>query len=228
MTSFLCLQHTYEGVEAALFKNRDLIKKVFEGKKRSSKYFIAMIQFLLDDSDMNLDQLSFIAANKGPGPFTTLRVVLSSVNGLALAIKKPIIGIDGLDAILQEYRNPKYPVTVALLDAYSKDVYFGIEHDQSPEREKGYKNISVFLEDLKNFFQDKFVQFIGNGSEKYKENIIDLFGNQAVLDDPMPQTCSIEQVGKMAFEKWEKQIDLTDQLLPIYLKSMKITKPKGT
>jgi len=226
MSKFICLQHTYEGVEAALFKNRDLIKKVFESKKRSSKYFIAMIQSLLDDSDISLDQLSFIAANKGPGPFTTLRVVLSSVNGLALAMNKPILGIDGLEAILQEYRNTKYPITVALLDAYSQDVYFGIEQEGAPKREKGYKNITVFLEDLKKVAPDKqieFIQFIGNGSEKYQEDIVNIFGDRAVFDDPMPQTCSIEQVGKMAFDKWKKQIDLTDQLLPIYLKSMKTT-----
>ena len=223
MAKFLCLQHTYEGVEAALFKNRDLVKKVFEGKKRSSKYLITMIHSLLDDCNVSLGELTFLAANQGPGPFTTLRVVLASINGLAFSIKKTIIGVDGLDAILQEYRNKKYPITVALLDAYSKDVYFGIEHGDNFEREKGYKNISVFLENLKKLSKNKLVQFIGNGSEKYKENIVSVFADQAVFDQPIPGHCSIEQVGKMAFDAWEKQEDITSQLLPMYLKSMRIS-----
>jgi len=223
MTKFLCVQHTYNGIEAALFQEKELLQKIFEDKKGSSKYFISLLNSLLDSCNCTLSDISFIAANRGPGPFTTLRVVLASLNGLALSIQKPLIGIDGLDALLQEHRNPKYPLNVALLDAYSKDVYFGIDHKDNPEFQKGYKNITVLLAELKSFTKNleknSQIHFMGNGAEKYKQEIFSTFGDQAYFDTPIVQHCSIEQVGKMAFDKWEKQIDLTDQLLPLYLKS---------
>ncbi|MFC1843054.1 tRNA (adenosine(37)-N6)-threonylcarbamoyltransferase complex dimerization subunit type 1 TsaB [Candidatus Dependentiae bacterium] len=223
MTKFLCVQHTYNGIEAAVFKNRTLIEKKFEDKKKSSKLFVAMVQDLLKCCNCRLDDLSFIAANKGPGPFTTLRVVLASVNGLALSTQKPLIGVDGLDALLQEYRNPEYPriMTVALLDAYSKDVYFGIAREQELESQKGYRNIFAFLENLKKTYDNQEIYFIGNGSQKYQQEIVSFFGDKAILDtsERFIQNCSIESVGKMAFEGWEQRLGLTDQLLPVYLKS---------
>jgi len=224
MTKFLVFQHTHSGIGAALFQGRELLEKIFEDKKRSSKYLVVMIDSLLKKSKLGLGDLSFIAANQGPGPFTTLRVVIASVNGLSFSCNKPLIGIDGLDAILQEFRNETYPITVALLDAYSKDVYFGIDYVQGPERKKGYKNIDVFLSDLKDSSENNKIQFIGDGVLKYRDEISDAFGEKAFFPDPLPLNCSIEQVGIIAYEKWKKQVGLSDQLFPLYLKSMEIKK----
>jgi len=223
MTKFLCVQHVQDGIEVALFQDQTIIQKVFEDKKRSSKYFVPTLNTLLQDCATTLGDLSFIAANRGPGPFTTLRVVLASVNGLALASNKPLIGIDGLDALLLEHRKPECPLNIALLDAYSKDVYYGIDYKDNPEFQKGYKNISVFLAELQNFAKEQennsHIYFMGNGAEKYKEDIVAIFGDKVLFGTPIIPHCSIEQVGKMAFAKWEKQEGLTDQLLPLYLKS---------
>lgn len=237
MTKFLCVQHTYNGIQAALFEDYNLIDKVFEDKKRASKYFVTCISTLLKNNNLSLSDLSFIATNKGPGPFTTLRVVLASINGLAFAIKKPIIGIDGLDAILKEHESGDL-ITVALLDACSKDVYFGISCENIDlnliQENRGYKNISAILEDIKNLqannllaknsLVNKKIHFIGNGSQKYQDQIIELFGDMAIFDEIIPEVCSVEAVGKMAFDQWIKKDGLVEQVLPIYLKSMAINK----
>ena len=224
MTKFLAFQHTHGGVQAAVFQGRKIIQKIFEDKKRSSKYFIAMIDSLLKKTSIKMSDISFIAANQGPGPFTTLRVVMASVNGLAFSCNKPLIGVDGLDALLQEHRDTKYPVTVALLDAYSKDVYFGIAHDQNKRYQKGYKNIDLFLSDLRNRYPNTAVQLIGNGVQKYQQQIVSVLGDSAIISDSLVYNCSIDQLGLMAYEKWQKQTDVLDQLLPTYLKSMVIKK----
>jgi len=224
MTKFLALQHTYGGIEVALFSDNILVEKIFEDKKRASKYLIAVMDSLLKRHDCRLDDLSFIAANQGPGPFTTLRVVIATVNGIAFATKKPIIGVDGLEAILQEYGDSHCLMTIALLDAFSKDVYFCIQHVNNLYVEKGYQNISVFLSQIKELVGNNKVQFIGNGSEKYKDLILEAYKDQVVFPDPVPLSCTIERIGLMAFEKWKKTEGFTDQLLPLYLKTMEIKK----
>lgn len=228
MTKFLCVQHDYSGVSAALFSGQNLIDKVFEDKKRASKYFVTMTKYLLENNDYSLSDLSFIATNVGPGPFTTLRVVLSSVNGIAFATKKPIIGIDALDACFDEHKKGLDCPIIVLLDAFAKDVYFGLYYNDSLGKQivnKGYNNILAFLNYTKDLLEkpDK-IYFIGNGTEKYKEEIESVFGKKAIIDKEIPAFCSIEQVGKMAFDKWSKGQDLSEQVLPIYLKSIDINK----
>lgn len=223
MTKFLCIQHTYNGIDVALFNDDKIIDKIFEDKKRASKYFVTCINSLLYRNNLSLDDLHFIAVNKGPGPFTTLRVVLASVNGLAFAIKKPIIGVDGLDAILSEHAREGL-VTVALLDACGKDVYFGISNKNLsydfPNIDNGYKNIEVLLKDIENLFIGKSFYFIGNGALKYRDKILALFGDNAIFDDFVPEVCSIDMVGKIAFDMWNKKEGLEKQILPVYLKSI--------
>ncbi len=45
--------------------------------------------------------LAFIAAHQGPAPFTTLRVCLTTVNGFAFATGMPLIGINGLQELVE-------------------------------------------------------------------------------------------------------------------------------
>jgi len=224
MTKFISVQHTYQGVEIALFNDSRMVEKVFDDKKRASKNFVAMVSSLLGKHNCSIGDLSFIAANQGPGPFTTLRVVISSVNGLAFGAKKPLIGVDGLDAILSEFSNNSCAITAVLLDAFSSDVYFAFQHVDFVDVPKGYKNISVLLHELKSLSNEEDVYFVGNGSSKYKDEIVSLFADKAVFTDPIAQQSSIECVGKMAFQKWEQSEGLTDQLFPVYLKDIRIKK----
>jgi len=231
MNKFLAIQHTYQGIELALFQDSRLLEKVYDDKKRASKNFIHLLTSLLKNNTCTLEDISFIAANKGPGPFTTLRVVLASVNGLGFATKKPLIGIDGLMALLQEYQDDKHSFTVALLDAFSGDVYFGIEAAGLSDRYIGYKNNVLLLEELYALYLDAQcpeakIQFVGNGAIKYKSEIHAMFGNNAIFLDPIPEHCSIEQIGKLAFKQWNHSEGLSDQLLPMYLKQMAFKKPE--
>jgi len=220
MEHFLAIQHTYETVEIGLFENQTILQTIVETKKHASKNIVVLVKTILQDNNISFDDLSFFAANQGPGPFTTLRVVIATINGLAFATCKPIIGIDGLDAFLEEQKNSEYPITVALLNAYSNDVYFGIQNNGQVE--KGYKNIDLFLESLKNKLQNKPIRFIGQAVDLYNEKILKTFGDNTFIPTPTPQTCSIEQIGAYAYNSWGKKKNLSERLLPLYLKSMRM------
>ncbi|GAG14856.1 unnamed protein product, partial [marine sediment metagenome] len=193
-------------------------------KKRASKNIVALAQNLLRANDISFDDLLFFAANQGPGPFTTLRVIIATVNGFGFATQKPIIGIDGLDAILDEYRQESPAITVALLNAYSGDLYFGIDNQENGTREKGYAQATVFLSDLKTMFPEKKILFVGQAVTMYLQEIKNLFGENAIIQDSLPEHCSIEQIGVMAWERWLQKDDLVKQLFPLYLKSMSFGK----
>lgn len=222
MQYFLSIQNTYTQVEMALFQDGQLINWVTEDKLRASKNFVLLIAGLLQEHQIKFSDLAFLAVNQGPGPFTTLRVVIASVNGLSYATKIPLVGIDALDALIYEHQNNVHPNTIALLNAFNQDVYFGISNPELTGVKKGYKNIGILLQELDAAFPDKSIRFIGNGAELYSKEILGTFGARAYIPNPMPQTASIQQIGVMGLSQWEKQENVLQELYPLYLKQVTI------
>jgi len=219
MNYFVAIQATYQQLEIGLFKNNQLMATTTEDKKRASSTIIEHINALLKNNDIQLGYLSFIAVNQGPAPFTSLRVVITTANGIAFAQNVPLVGIDGLTAFMQEHQSPEWPITVSLINAFNKDVYFAI--DQSNHSiETGCKNSEIFLAELKERFADQRVRFIGNGAEFFKQEIKDSFGDNAMIANPLPEYVSLDYLGLLGNAQWQKQ-QTSNQLLPLHLKRLR-------
>jgi tRNA threonylcarbamoyladenosine biosynthesis protein TsaB len=63
---------------------------------------------------MTMDQLTVLGVAIGPGSFTSLRVGLALVKGLALAGQIPLIGIPTLDILTHPQPVGEYPLGVAI------------------------------------------------------------------------------------------------------------------
>jgi tRNA threonylcarbamoyl adenosine modification protein YeaZ len=181
----------------------------------ASKQLIPTLSQLLHDHHIQLQQLPFLAINQGPGPFTTLRVVITTANGLSFASGIPLIGIDALTAAHIEWHNNKYPFTVIMFNAFAFDVYCLIEQNSNVIF-TGYKNIDQLLQELSKHRES--IRFIGNGVALYREKIKNIFGNYAYIPEPNPRYCSLEQIGKMGYAAWKQGNKGVQQLLPLYLK----------
>lgn len=214
MPYFLAIQNTYTDLQIALFKEKKCLAIVQTDKTKASKEVILLLQDLLAQHKLSFQQIEFIACNQGPGAFTTLRVVISTINGLSFATHIPLIGINALRALLDEY--PNNVPTIALLNAFSHDLYYAIRTPDSQDIFQGCATIDhIFKTDLCN---DKFILFIGNGADVQKESLLKLFGSRAQFLETNPQTCSIERIALLGLQQWEKQENLSFQLQPIYLK----------
>jgi tRNA threonylcarbamoyl adenosine modification protein YeaZ len=224
MLYFLSIQNNYHQVELALFKDSHILTSLAISKIDASSQLMLTIKSLLAEHHLSFKDLSFIAANQGPGPFTTLRVVIATVNGISFATRIPLIGVDGLDVFLNEYKDTQYPVTVALLNAFNQDAYFGI--DTFGTREKGCKNSEQLLRELHAQHGNQQIRFIGSGVSTFKEQLTSIFGAQAgskiLIPIPLPDQCSVKALGLHALENWKTHKNLTYQLLPLYLKSQVI------
>lgn len=221
-TTYLVLQNTYDCIEVALYKDLEILEKKVVDKFSASKNLIPEIDSILKRNNLTIENLSFIGVNEGPGPFTTLRIVISTANALNYATNIPLIGINGLDAIIKEYQNVTWPVTAVLLNAFNKDVYYAIQYNEKIEI--GWKNIDEFLLYLKDKFKESKIRFIGNGVNLYKDNIQKIFTQNILLEENISQP-SIEQIAKMVYQKWIESKEITNQILPLYLKeAIKINK----
>ncbi len=210
---FLLVSNDYHQTQIALYRGDHCATQINDAAQKSSKYLIPLIKELLEKNNVALRDLNFIAANQGPGKFTSLRVLLATVNGLSFATKIPLIGIDGITTMLDEYHQDG--ITVALLNAFNNDVFFGVSNHDQPH-ETGYKNIETLLNELKNNYSEK-ITVIGDGISLFHDQIKDILDDQAIISSDYPKSASLDFIAKIALKKW-KEGDVSEQLMPLYLK----------
>ena len=213
----LILQADYQYVSIGLCKGPRLIASFCDPKHKASANLMIRIQELLKTNQVGWADLKFIGVNQGPAPFTTLRVVITTANGINFAKKIPLVGVDGIKTLLQDYPSTT-PLTVVLLNAFAQDVYFGIKQANTVIS-TGWKNISVLIDFLKSDFSETPVTFIGNGVLLFRQELEKTFSKYIHVPDPLPEYTSLEAVGKVACEQWQRQENVQDMLLPLYLKT---------
>jgi tRNA threonylcarbamoyladenosine biosynthesis protein TsaB len=213
---FLAIQATYDNFEIGLFDHTRCIDTIQEDKMLASKNFILLLESLLRRNQIGLKNLNFIAVNQGPGLFSALRSIITFANALSFAQQLPLVGIDGLKALVHEHANAAFPITVALLNAFNNDVYFAVERADEII-DIGYDPISIFLDRLYEQYPEQKIRFIGNGVELYRASIVAQFAQYGVIPASLPQMVSLQQVAKIGLQKWQQQ-EISNQLFPLYLK----------
>lgn len=221
MSYFIAIQNNYHIIEIAFWNEGKLIDQVDLSKNDASRRTIILLEQLLNNNNCSLHNLSFIAINQGPGPSTTLRVIMALMNGLSFATGISLIGIDGLSTLLNEHKSTQYPYTIALLNACNQDVYFAIFETCTDHFviKNGYKNIHTLLNDIQQIIPNTPIRFLGNGTKLHKKIITNVFGINAQTSPLLPETCSIRAVGSNGWAQWQKKSGLSKKVVPLYVKT---------
>lgn len=213
METFLAIQNTYDQVQMALCLDGTLSKIISLDKTVASKECICALEQLLAQNSVSLNNLSYIAVNQGPGPFTTLRVVISTVNGLSFARGIPLVGINGLQALAGEH---PAPTKVVLLNAFGQDIYYLIE--SHGDQTMGVANTASLVQLVMEKIPHDPILFLGNGALLYQELITATFGDRAQFLFPLFQTSSLDSIAQRARAQWKTRQNISFQLQPLYYK----------
>ena len=93
---------------------------VFEHVWRTDNHhtvgLVPAIKYFMHNSGVSMSDLDALAAAIGPGSFTSLRIGLSVIKGLALALNLPVVGVPSLD-ILAHGQAPMSLPMIAILHA---------------------------------------------------------------------------------------------------------------
>lgn len=215
--NYLVIQANYLEYQVGLYKDTQQIALLKGDKKYSSKELVPTINTILKQHNLALNDLNGIGVNQGPGPFTSLRVAITTANGIAFGSHIQLIGNNSLHALLQEYPDNQYPLTIAILNAFNKDLYYAIQQEIGTQ--DGCKNIEILFQDLKRQFPEQTIRFIGNGTTMYKDLIEKTFGKYAFIPDPCPQEASLAPFASMTLKEL-KLGNTVEMLKPIYLKQL--------
>jgi len=223
MERFLVFHTRYKDVQLGYFEDQNLIELHTIDSVKVSKSLLITIDAVFKKFDISLKDVSFFAAHSGPAPYTTLRVVLATLNGINFSVGTPLIGVNGLEAFLKNLGQDR--PNVVLLNAFGNDLYYGISVPSSPQFIFGCKNGELLLNELAHDFPGT-INFFGNGSIIYKDKIQQILGSNASIPAETDSVFSgysnagivpIEWVGQEALKKWHNK-KIEQELFPVYLK----------
>ena len=211
-------------------------------KKVLSHSIIPGISQVLKKSNVKFNQLDGFAVGLGPGSFTSLRVGLATVKGIAFASKKPVVGISSLDILAMnvelsmEFCNAQSrfsplekiggmkadsPAKICTIADAKRNLVYGCLYEKKRgelKRKSKYMLVGIneWLDQVKGQ-----IFFIGDGIKLYRDTIehtskrgtfTPIFVEEKFW---YPQAI---QLALLAFKRFQKgKIDPIDRLVPLYL-----------
>jgi tRNA threonylcarbamoyladenosine biosynthesis protein TsaB len=67
--------------------------------------------------------IDLLAVATGPGAFTGLRIGLAAMQGLAMTLNKPVVGVSALDALFEQVEDVDLEYVIPWMDAQRGDVF---------------------------------------------------------------------------------------------------------
>jgi tRNA threonylcarbamoyladenosine biosynthesis protein TsaB len=145
---------------------------------------------LLARTGVVLHEIDAFAVVTGPGSFTGLRVGIATMQGLAFACNRPLIGVSGLDALAAAAGADR---VVAWVDAWRGEVYSAVYQGRSVRQDPEVAHPSAILERLD---EGPWV-FVGDGAASYRELVMATLGERAHVPTP-PDPPIAGHVGRLA------------------------------
>ncbi|MCD6213392.1 MAG: tRNA (adenosine(37)-N6)-threonylcarbamoyltransferase complex dimerization subunit type 1 TsaB [Candidatus Desulfofervidus sp.] len=178
---------------------------------------IRSLKCLLAFTAVAIKEIDLFAVIKGPGSFTGLRIGVATAKGLAYSLKKPLVGVNGLDALAHNFLHTPYLIC-PMLDARKNQVFTAFYQSSNGKirRVSDYKSISPEI--LLKGHRRKTI-FAGTGVDIYKSIISSKLKQRAIFPPLHLHRIHPEVIGELALETLEKtqQTDPT-ALVPFYIR----------
>lgn len=194
-----------------------LCKEIAEqGFSHAEKLHI-FIEEIIQESNINLNDLSAIAVSQGPGSYTGLRIGVSAAKGLCFALDIPLIAVDTLESLARQVKKTDGTI-IPMIDARRMEVYSAIFNNNH----KKTREVQAEIITAESFNKiDGKIYFVGDCNEKCKTVLIK--ENFVFLDDIIYP--SAKEMGIISFNKY-KISDTVDVAYfePFYLKDFFVNK----
>jgi len=176
------------------------------------------IRTVLGHGGSEVKNIQLIALTTGPGSFTGLRIGASTVKGLALPYRTPVVGISTLEALAYNAIPCGFDIC-PMLDAKKNEVYTALYRTGAnglPELKEA-ERITEPCGFIRRLSED--VLFLGDGARKYLSLIEESCPVNAYLAPEHLQLIRGSAVGRLGIEKYNRgqTVDLLT-FIPRYLR----------
>lgn len=135
-----------------------------------NEILLVMVDEMLKKLNIDIEDIDLFVAVTGPGSFTGIRIGVTVVKALAMALNKPIVAVNTLEALSFGVFSDKKKIP--LIDARGERVYYGVY--EGINNENIVAPALLTIDELLEEFSDKgeFV-FVGDCVNLYKDRILE-------------------------------------------------------
>lgn len=187
-----------------------------------SQKLMPIIEKLLSTIDLSMEDIDIIAVSRGPGSFTGIRIGISTVKGLAHPGNIPLIGVSSLEGLAYNILYSK-ELVCPIMDARRNQVYTGvykwIDYKLQTIVDEAPLSIRELMDKLRE--REEKVIFLGDGLNRYRDEIINTLGNKALFAPKSANMQRASSIAQLAFDKIHKEGVKPESYLniaPVYLR----------
>ena len=222
--NLLAIETATETVSVALSMDGQLLERFEHAPRKHAELLLPWVQSILAEAEIGFSAVDAIAFSRGPGSFTSLRIGIGIVQGLAWASDRPVVPISSLAATAQSAVSAGVRSALVALDARMNEFFTGAFElndngvMQAVEEEKVCPPGDVCLAGTDKTFG------LGIGFARYPElnSLVDQL--QGVKPDTWPRASSVITLA----QDWLSRNEAlpAEQAQPVYLRNNIAKKPQ--
>jgi len=222
--NLLAIETATETCSVALSMNGDTQQRFKHAPRQHAELLLPWVEELLAEAGIGFGAVDAIAFSRGPGSFTSLRIGIGVVQGLAWASDCPVIPVSSLAATAQTAAKEGITSALVALDARMNEVFTGLFRLNDNGIMMAVDQERVCGPDLVQIPDETDVYAVGVGFDRYSELTDLAAGLAGVRADTWPDASSIL---KLAQEWLLRNKALPAELAqPVYLRDKVAQKSK--
>jgi tRNA threonylcarbamoyladenosine biosynthesis protein TsaB len=123
--NLLAIESATESVSVALSINGEVVERYQHAPRLHAELLLPWAEQLLAEAGIGFRDIDAFAFSRGPGSFTSLRIGIGIVQGLAWGSDRPVIPVSSLAATAQTAADMGIDSALVALDARMKEVFTG-------------------------------------------------------------------------------------------------------
>jgi tRNA threonylcarbamoyladenosine biosynthesis protein TsaB len=196
------------------------------GSYTHSENITVFIDEVIRETGVSLNHIDAVAVSKGPGSYTGLRIGVSTAKGLCFALNKPLIAVNTLLSLANNFLTTNYkPQTTNLLcpmlDARRMEVYCAV-YDSALNEVVPTAAVIIDANSFEDILETNSVYFFGNGAMKCQSVL--QHPNAIFVEDVYPSAAAMISLSEKLFA--ENKFEDTAYFEPFYLKDFVAIKAK--
>lgn len=197
----LAFQGSYTKTQVSIAQGQTILDTEEILGTRSSSALVPTVEKLLQKHALKLPDFDFFAVNHGPGAFTSLRVVVVTINALSFGCGVKILPVCGLKALFEKFQATKNAATpdcdfvACMLNAYSKQAFITI-FDRQGNPQPEFNSICLRLDEFSSQVALKLkgqkILMFGNGAQDFVNRAPELiFDAASAVVEPDSQSVAM-------------------------------------
>jgi tRNA threonylcarbamoyladenosine biosynthesis protein TsaB len=126
IVNLLAIETATETCSVALSVDGEVVQRYEHAPRQHAELLLPWVEELLAGAEIGFKSIDAIAFSRGPGSFTSLRIGIGVVQGLAWASDCPVVPVSSLAATAQNATDKGIKTALVALDARMNEVFTGL------------------------------------------------------------------------------------------------------